>query len=177
MFRLVLLALFLASAAPAAAQYRDRAVQMGVVSNLDLNRYAGRWYEIARFPNRFERGCVGVTADYALLPDGRVSVVNTCVEGALGGPVKRIEGRATVAGPGRLRVNFVSWLPFAAGDYWVLDVTSDYGVAVVGEPSGSTGWILARRPRIAEAQKARALAVLARNGYDTGRLDWVLQGE
>lgn len=168
--------IFLAAVAlPAAAQYRDRSVAMGVVANLDLDRYAGRWFEIARFPNRFERDCVAVTADYARLPDGTISVVNSCRKFTFDGDLQVAEGSARVEGPGRLSVNFVPWLPFARGDYWVLDVTPQYSVAVVGEPSGSTGWILARTPRISAAELERALAALRRNGYDTDALYMVPQ--
>ena len=170
MLRLALAFALALAALPAAAQYRDRAVPMGVVVNLDLDRYTGRWFEIARFPNRFERDCVAVTADYARLPDGTISVVNTCRKFTFDGEVQVAEGSARVEGPGRLSVNFVPWLPFARGDYWVLDITPDYSVAVVGEPSGSTGWILARSPRISPAALERAQAALRRNGYDTDQL-------
>lgn len=162
--------LLAATALPSAAQYRDRSVPMGVVANLDLERYAGRWFEIARFPNRFERDCVAVTAEYAPLPNGTISVVNTCRKFTFDGEVVVAEGTARIEGPGRLSVNFVAWLPFARGDYWVLDITPDYSVAVVGEPSGNTGWILARTPRISPAALERALATLRRNGYDTDAL-------
>lgn len=169
MFRFLLIALLLAS--PAVAQpYRDRSVPMTVVQNLDVNRYMGLWYEIARYPNRFERDCVAVTAEYALLPDGQISVRNSCRKGAFDGRLDVADGRARVEGPGRLSVNFVAWLPFARGDYYVLDVTPDYSVAVVGEPSGRWGWILARSPRVTPAQMNRALEALRRNGYDTSAL-------
>jgi apolipoprotein D and lipocalin family protein len=175
MIRFLLLALLL-SAAPAAAQpYRDRSVPMTVVQDLDLNRYLGLWYEIARYPNRFERDCVAVTAEYGLLSDGQISVRNSCRKLTFDGRLDVAEGRARVEGPGRLSVNFVAWLPFARGDYYVLDVTPDYSLAVVGEPSGRWGWILARTPRISQAQMDRALAALRRNGYDTSALYMVPQ--
>ena len=164
---MIVLALLLAGCA--SPEYRDRTVRMTTVGNVDLNRYAGRWYEIARFPNRFEEGCVGVTADYTLNADGSVKVVNTCRQGALDGPVEIAEGRAVAARPeaDRLRVSFVEWLPFAAGDYWILDLDSEYDVAVIGNPSGTTGWVLARSPRLSQARLEQAFGVLQRNGYDT----------
>jgi apolipoprotein D and lipocalin family protein len=158
-----------------AEQYRDRTVPIAAVQQFDLPRYLGVWYEIARFPNRFEKGCVGVTAEYALRDDGRVSVLNTCRQDALDGPVKSIEGTARVQGPGKLSVNFVAWLPFARGDYWVLYVDPDYSLAVVGNPGGSTGWILARTPTIPAAQLETARAVLTRNGYRADALMLVPQ--
>jgi apolipoprotein D and lipocalin family protein len=172
-----LAALVFVSVAPDAAdaRYRDRSVPMAVVSNLDLNRYLGLWYEIARFPNRFERDCVAVTAEYGLLPDGTISVRNSCRKFTFDGELQVAEGTARVEGPGRLSVNFVPWLPFARGPYWILDIAPDYSVAVVGEPSGSTGWILARSPRISRAAMDRALGVLRTNGYDTDALYMVPQ--
>jgi len=160
---------------PALAQVRDEAVPMAVVQSVDLTRYLGRWYEIARFPNRFERGCQDVTADYDLRDDGRISVVNTCVKD---GVAEAIEGRAWVVAPGQLKVTFVPWLGrLAAGDYWVLHLEPDYSMAVVGAPSGSFGWILSREPKLSPAGMQRALAVFAANGYDTAQLEIVVQSD
>ena len=148
--------------------YRDTSVLMASVSRLDPERYAGRWYEVARFPNFFERGCADATADYTLRADGRIGVRNACQRD---GRQEVVEGVARIAAPGQLKVKFVQWLPFE-GNYWVLDVTEGYDVAVIGEPSGDFGWVLARRPDLTQAERAAALAVLRRNGYDTGRLIW-----
>jgi apolipoprotein D and lipocalin family protein len=174
---LVLGAMALASACSSGGDYRDQTVEMTTVSSVDLTRYAGRWYEIARFPNSFEKGCVGVTADYALRPDGKVSVINTCRQGTLDGPVETAEGvaRATDPSNAKLAVNFVRWLPFIEGDYWIIDLDPDYRVAVVGAPSGGYGWILARSPRLEPAQLEQALGALRRNGYDTDKIIQVAQ--
>ncbi|MEM6934466.1 MAG: lipocalin family protein [Pseudomonadota bacterium] len=152
--------------------YRDASVPITTNGPVDLERYQGLWYEIARYPNRFEEGCVGVTAEYALNDDGSVKVTNTCREGSLDGPSDVAEGRATLTSTegDKLEVGFVPWLPFAVGDYWILDVTDDYSVAVIGAPSGDYGWILARDPVLPEDQLEVAYAVLRRNGYDTGQL-------
>lgn len=155
--------------------YRDRSVPMKVQAALDIQKYLGKWYEIARFPNPFEKGCVGVTAEYALRDDGQISVKNTCFQNSLDGPVKVANGVARVEGPGQLSVTFVPWLPFARGDYWVLYLEPDYSLAVVGAPKGTTGWILARTPRIEPAKRARATAALRDNGYDISKLEDVLQ--
>ena len=172
---LIGLALLLAGCS--SAQYRDPSAAMTTTGPVDLERYQGRWYEIARFPNRFEEGCEGVTAEYTQNPDGTVKVVNTCRQGATDGPVETAEGVATSASPDndKLLVTFVPWLPFARGDYWILDLDDEYTVVVVGAPSGSTGWILARTPAINEDQKQRALSVLQANGYDTGLLYFTQQ--
>lgn len=164
------LALILSLSGAEAQRHRDTAVPMQPVADLDLDRYLGLWYEIARYPNRFERDCVAVTAEYTRLDDGRIGVRNSCRKISFDGRLDVAEGTARVEGPGRLSVNFVRFLPFVRGDYWVLDVTPDYTVAVVGEPSGRFGWILARSPRISEAAWTRALTALERNGYDTGGL-------
>lgn len=164
------------TSAPALAdKYRDRSAPISVAENFDLKRYLGLWYEIARFPNRFEKGCVGVTAEYRMRDDGKVAVINSCKKGSLSAEAETIEGTATVQGPAKLRVNFVSWLPFAAGDYWVLYVDAGYQFAVVGEPKGNTGWILARNKSISNAQLNKGLEVLAANGYDTAQMVRVQQ--
>lgn len=150
------------------ATFRDTSVPMASVAQLDLGRYGGTWYEIARLPVRFQDGCTATTATYAPLGPDRVSVLNTCRDGAPNGPLRQISGTAQVVGPGQLRVRLGS-IPFGA-PYWVLWVAPDYSAAVVGVPQGSAGWILARGPRMPAAQRATAEAVLVRNGYDVTRL-------
>lgn len=154
------------------AEYRDTSVEMTTEGPVDLERYMGLWYEIARFPNRFEEGCAGVTAEYSLNDDGSVKVVNTCRQGSPDGPVEAAEGRAVATTPDndRLEVGFVSWLPFATGDYWILDVDDAYQVAVIGNPAGTTGWVLARTPALPAERLEAAYDVLRRNGYDTSRI-------
>jgi apolipoprotein D and lipocalin family protein len=135
-----------------------------------VKQYLGLWYEIARFPNRFEKDCQSVTAEYAPKKDGKVSVTNTCRVGSADGPVKTANGVARVEAPGQLSVTFVPWLPFARGDYWVLSVDDAYSLAVVGALKGTTGWILARTPTISAAQREAAEKILTKNGYDTSKL-------
>ena len=167
----VYVALLLLFGNPAIAEtHRDRNVEMVSVAELDLGRYLGKWYEIARFPNRFEKGCEGVTAEYGLRSDGKISVLNTCRIGAPDGKIKSAKGQAKVVGPGKLSVTFVPWLPFARGDYWVLYLDEDYSLAVVGAPRGTTGWILARTPEISPQERSVAEEILKRNGYDPSRL-------
>jgi apolipoprotein D and lipocalin family protein len=150
------------------AVYRDTDVTM-TSQAIDPARYAGVWYEIARFPVAFQKGCTGVTAEYGVIDADTVSVLNTCRDGALDGPVRQIEGSADIVGPGQLRVQFDS-VPFIKAPYWVLWVDADYTVAVVGVPSGRAGWILARTPSIAQAELRKAIAVLHANGYDPAKL-------
>jgi apolipoprotein D and lipocalin family protein len=139
------------------------------VDFVDLGRYAGQWYEIARFPNRFQRtGCCDVTASYALLPNGRVSVVNACRNP--NGGLERISGTARVMDRktnAKLKVTFF-W-PFA-GDYWILDLGSDYEYAVVGDPGRNYLWILSRTPQMDAAAYQRIITRLEARGLDTARL-------
>jgi len=175
MKRLALLLLpFAALTTPSwAAPVRDTAVQMTVVDQVDLTRYLGQWYEIARFPNKFEKGCTHVTATYALNADETIKVANACRKE---GGETVAEGKAWVESTAKLRVTFVPWLGnIAAGDYWILDLKSDYSMAVVGAPEGGFGWILARKPVLSQSDRDRALAAFSKNGYDITQLEWVEQ--
>jgi lipocalin len=158
---------------PAAAPAQTPPVR--VVPFVDLDRYAGDWFEVARFPNRFQRQCVGdVRATYARRPDGRVDVVNRCrtAEGeteARG--VARIVDERTFA---KLKVRFapawLSWLPMVWGDYWIIGLAPDYSWAVVGDPGRDYLWILARAPHLDDASTAVAQAAARDNGFDVRRL-------
>ncbi len=160
------------AACAAAPSHRDSSVSLTTVQSVDLNRYQGRWFEIARYPNSFERECEDVTADYDARPDGLVSVRNTCQRGD---STNVAEGRARVV-PGsnnaKLRVSFApAWVPFAEGDYWIFFVGEGYQTALVGAPSGQYLWILARTPTI-DAPVRRQLEDIARsNGFDPAKLE------
>lgn len=136
---------------------------------VELDRYLGKWYEVARYDMRFEKDCEGVTAEYSKRTDGLIRVLNTCRKGALDGPVKTAEGKAKIVDTttnAKLKVSFFG--PFF-GDYWVLDHADDYSWSIVGEGSGKYLWLLSRRvptPADREALTARAKAL----GYDVGML-------
>ncbi len=145
------------------------------VAEVDLTRYAGKWYEIARYPNWFERGCSGVTAEYTLRDDGSVTVLNIC-RTPDGAERSRIQGRATVDNPqepGKLTV-FFSTAPFGA-PYWILDLGVDYEYAVVGDPSRSFFWILSRTPTLDTGVYQSVLDQMPEWGYDPARLEIVPQ--
>jgi apolipoprotein D and lipocalin family protein len=154
---------------------RDMTRPLSTVPNVDLERYLGRWFEVARFPNSFEEDCFGVTATYGRNPGGTIKVVNRCRKGSLAGPEDIAEGTATVADPttnAKLRVSFF-W-PFA-GDYWVIGLADDYSWALVGEPSGRYLWILSRTSTLSPELRADLIARLDAQGYATRALYWTPQ--
>lgn len=138
---------------------------------VDLDRYAGRWYEFARYENRFEKGCESVTAEYAKRADGLITVANRCRDGGVDGPVRVSEGRAKIV-PGsanaKLKVSFFG--PFYLGNYWVLDHADDYSWSIVGEPSGRYLWILTRAEKPDSTLRAQLVSRVAALGYDTSML-------
>ena len=146
------------------------------VKTVELSRYLGRYYEMARYEQAFEHGCEGVTADYATLPGGLVSVTNTCRKGAPDGPVSIARGRAKPAGDpqgAKFKVSFFG--PFFVGDYWVLDHGDDYDWSIVGEGSGRYLWLLTREAVPGEATRTLILARAKALGYDTSLLRFTKQ--
>jgi apolipoprotein D and lipocalin family protein len=148
---------------------------LSVVDAVDLERYLGKWYEIASYPAWFQKGCIGSTAEYSLLSDGKIQVINRCREGRLDGKVKESKGKAEVADTqtnAKLKVWFF-W-PFK-GNYWIIDLDPDYRWAVVGEPSRKYLWILSRTPTMEERLYEYILARLPETGYDPARLQKTTQ--
>lgn len=135
---------------------------------VDLQKYLGRWYEIARYEQGFQKGCQGVTADYSLRTDGSIDVINRCRKPD--GKLSEARGRAKVVDRdtvAKLKVSFFG--PFY-GNYWVLDHADDYSWAIVGEPSGRYLWILDRRATPGGVEVRRLIDRAARLGYDTSML-------
>lgn len=147
-----------------------------VVPHVDISRYAGTWYEIAKYPNRFQKGCVATSATYTVLPGGRaVEVLNRCRSGSLDGPFRSIKGKARVVDEdtgARLKVTFF-W-PFS-GDYWIIDLGSEYEYAVVATPDRKYLWILSRTPRMDEETYGRILEKVRAQHFDPSRLKRTLQ--
>jgi len=140
---------------------------------VDLDRYLGRWYEIARYEQAFQKDCDAVTADYARRADGKISVINRCVKPD--GRSKQAKGRAKIVEPttqAKLKVSFFG--PFY-GNYWVLDRADDYSWAIVGEPSGRYLWLLAREAKPAPDTVAGLVARTRALGYDTEMLRFTRQ--
>lgn len=146
------------------------------VSELDLNRYLGKWYEIAAIPQKFQKGCVATTAEYSLRKDGQIKVNNTCRLNTVDGPVKTAIGRAWIPNhekPAQLKVSFF-W-PFA-GKYWVIELGQDYEYAVVGHPSRKYLWILSRTPTLETPVLEELLnRIEQKHGYSRESLKFTLQ--
>lgn len=140
------------------------------VSELDLNRYLGSWYELARFDHPFERGLSACTANYSIREDGDIGVEN---KGLKNGEFKISEGRAKTTNTiGLLRVSFFG--PFYS-DYRVLKVADDYSYALVGSASDRYLWILSRTPELPDANIQMLLQEAVHRGYDISKLIWVDQ--
>jgi apolipoprotein D and lipocalin family protein len=141
-----------------------------VVPSVDLNRYTGQWYEIARYPHKFQEGCVGSRAEYTLRRDGKLSVLNECHEESLSGKIRKAEGTARVVDKktnAKLKVIFF-W-PFS-GDYWIIDLGRDYEYAVVGHPERTYLWILSRAKKMDKDLYREILGRLTAKGYDVTKL-------
>ena len=151
---------------------RPKGPPVQVVQSVDISRYAGTWYEIAKYPNRFQKGCVATSATYTVLPGGRgIEVVNRCRDGSLDGPVRTIKGKARVVDPdtnARLKVTFF-W-PFS-GDYWIIALGTEYDYAVVGTPDRKYLWILSRTPRMDGTVYERILEGVRAQHFDLSRLE------
>ena len=148
-----------------------------VVTFVELNRYAGKWYEIARYPNRFQEGCVGTTATYTIRQDGKIEVLNQCRKRTLTGEISSVEGKAWIIDNktnAKLKVSFF-W-PFS-GHYWIIDLGENYEYAVVGHPDRKYLWILSRSPKMDEKIYNLIMEKLKLQSYNTGKLIRTLQFE
>lgn len=163
------LCIALACLSACGSSYRNADVPITAKQDFDATRYLGTWYEIARYPVRFQEGCTATTATYGLVDDDTISVINRCRENTPDGPEKSIEGNADIVGPGQLSVKFGA-VPLVRAPYYVLWTDDAYETAVVGVPSGRAGWILARAPQISPETRTEAEAVLLAAGYDLSQL-------
>lgn len=146
-------------------------LNISTVKDVDLERYMGKWYEIARFENRFERGLVGCTAEYTLLENGKIKVVNSGYKNKLTGKHKIARGRAIIpnlSDPGKLRVSF---FPFIYSDYYILELEPEcYDWVLIGSSSPNYLWILSRTPRPAPETLGRILTKASARGYNVNDL-------
>lgn len=139
------------------------------VESVDLNRYVGLWYEVAKIPNRFQSMCARrTTARYLIRDDGKIAVINSCVKG--NGDIEKADGLAKVADGGanaKLKVSFVRFLGMSLfwGDYWIIGLGDEYEYAVIGNPDRKYGWILSRTPTLDKEKLDEAFAILRDQGY------------
>ena len=150
-------------------------IDNSTITAFDLDRYLGKWYEIARYDHAFERNLVGTTAEYSIRDDGKIKVLNSGYIGTLDGPYKESTGKAKArknGTPGQLEVSFFG--PFY-GDYNIMELAPDYSYSVVGSSSPKYLWILSRTPQLTPEVKSSILSSLKKRGYDTSKLIWVKQ--
>jgi apolipoprotein D and lipocalin family protein len=154
------------------ASCKSQTTLLETVPYVDLARYSGKWYEIASYPQRFQKGCTYTTAEYSIGENGLVIVENRCQRN---GKISGIKGKAKVvknSGNAKLKVSFF-W-PFQ-GDYWIIDLADDYSYAVVSNPGQKYLWILSRTNTINENTLLAIITKLKAKGFDTGKLQYTKQ--
>lgn len=148
-------------------------VNTSTVKQLDIPRFMGKWYEIARYEHTFEKGMTYVTAEYSLLPDGKIRVIN---RGMKNEKPKEIIGKARqpnpIEYPGRLEVSFFLWF---YADYYILELDKDYQHAIIGSNTDKYLWILSRSPEIPKDTLDKLLTNIRQRGYDLSKLVFVKQ--
>ena len=152
-------------------------IDQTTVKVLDLNRYLGTWYEIARFPHSFEKNLVGVTATYSLRDDGKTKVLNSGYKNTLDGELSIAEGKAKIPNPnepGKLKVSFF-WIFYA--DYFVLELDENYQYVMIGSSSPKYFWILSRTPQMETDIYEKLLEKAQKRGYNLEKLYKVPQPE
>lgn len=145
------------------------------VPYVDLKKYAGKWYEIASLPQRFQKGCNCTTAEYTLTDKDFVKVENRCKKDSVNGKQSYIKGKAFVvenSGNAKLKVQFF-W-PFR-GKYWIIDLAEDYSYAVVGHPNRKYLWILSRTPKMNETTYQQIISRIKENGFDISKIELTKQ--
>lgn len=155
---------------------QDDKQELKTVQSVDLKRYAGVWYEIARYPNKFQKQCVGnTTAEYILEDENELKVINRCLK--KNGKTDSATGEARVKDKTtnaklevRFAPKFLSFLPFVWGDYWIIDLGKDYRYSVVGSPDRKYLWILSRTPELDETIYQNILQTVKEKGFDPNRL-------
>lgn len=172
----MLTAIFSLLAISASAQVKP-AGPLQSVPSVDLKRYAGKWYEIAKYPNRFQKKCVGnTTANYTLKDNGRIEVRNECV--LKDGKTEVAVGEAKINDKNtnsKLKVRFapgaLSWLPFVWANYWIIDLDPDYEYVAIGEPKRNYFWILSRKPTMNDSTYQNILRRAEAMGFDPPRVE------
>ena len=153
--------------------------ELVVVNHVDLQKYIGKWYEIAKIPNSFQKKCAcNTTAEYTIRGDGKISVVNTCTESD--GSKNTAQGVARVVDTNtyaKLEVSFVKILGISLfwGDYWIIGLGDNYEYALVGSPNRKYGWILSRTPKLTTDKIEQINNILKIKGYDPTKFEYTIQ--
>ncbi|CAN5124073.1 lipocalin family protein [soil metagenome] len=150
--------------------------EVKTVPQVDLKRYSGKWFEIARYPNKFQKKCVGnTTATYTIKDEDTIEVLNQCVE--KNGTTDEAKGKAEVvdsATNAKLKVrfapSFLSFLSSVRGDYWIIDLDDNYQYAAVGDPKREYFWILSRTPEMSDAIYQNILRRAEKMGFKPGQV-------
>jgi len=143
------------------------------VNKVDIEKYKGTWYEIARFEHFFEKGCKNVTATYELKDNGKIKVINRCTN-INDGKRKKAEGEAYALDETNSKLKVSFFKPFY-GDYWIIDLDEGYNHALVGSPNREYLWILSRTKTISKEVKNSILNKLEKHKFDKNKFIWTIQ--
>lgn len=151
--------------------------ELKTVPSVDINKYTGKWYEIAKYPNKFQKQCVGnTTATYSLKSNGKIEVLNECL--TKDGTVDVAKGEAKIADKAtnaKLKVRFapkvLSFLPMVWGDYWIMDLEPNYDYVVIGEPKREYFWILSRKPEMDDGTFQAILRSAEEQGFNPAKVE------
>lgn len=145
----------------------NQKIDNSTIETLDVARFMGKWYEIARYDHRFEKDMTNVSATYTLLDNGRIEVLNA---GYKNGEYKEIKGKAKQPNPddpGKLKVSFFLWF---YSDYYILDIAPDYSHVIIGSSTDKYLWIMSREPVLPDKVLSELIEKIRKRGYDTDRL-------
>jgi apolipoprotein D and lipocalin family protein len=160
----------------ASAYGQDRTKTLQPVEGVDINRYLGVWYEIARLPHRFEKDLVGVTATYTLKPNGKIEVLNQGYKGTLEGELKKAKGRARIPNPAQSGLLKVSFFLFFWADYKIIALDKEnYEYALVTSSSKNYLWLLSRTPQLEDSTYNRLMTFAEEKGFDLSKVIKVQQ--
>ena len=154
----------------------DNQAEVKAVSSVDLKRYSGKWFEIARYSNKYQKNCIGnTTATYALKEDGKISVTNECLrkDGTMidaKGEGKIVDKESNAKLEVRFAPGFLAFLPSVWGDYWIIDLDEKYQYAAIGDPKREYLWILSRTPKLSDAAYQNILRRIESMGFKPGKL-------
>lgn len=153
---------------------QSMAQRLETVKDLDLEKYSGTWFEIASFPQRFQKGCHCTTATYTMTDKKYIIVENRCRKDSVDGKESYIKGKAFLSGPEKSKLKVQFFWPFK-GKYWIIDLAEDYSYAVVGHPNRDYLWILSRTPIMDDTTYKEIVSRIKTKQFDVDRLQKTVQ--